>query len=375
VRVIVCPDSFKGSLSAIEAAEAISQGVKKACEGCEVVRIPLADGGEGTVEAVVRVICGEIRRIRVRDPLMREIDSFFGLIDGGQTAVIEMAAASGLGLLLPDERDPAVTTTYGVGQLIEAAVESGARRLIIGVGGSATNDAGAGAIAALGVRFLDAHGCDLPPGGLALAELERIDVSGLRFPVGKVEVLIATDVTNPLCGPDGASLVYGPQKGASPELAVQLDRALRRFADGLADEIGKDVSELRGAGAAGGLGASLAAFLSGRLTSGIDLILDLVGFDEEITHADLVITGEGSVDEQTVFGKTIAGVIKRANAVGVPVVALAGSISGDLTDLHKLGLTSAFSLVPRPMDTREAMENAAKLLEASSFQIMRLFAA
>jgi glycerate kinase len=375
VRVIVCPDSFKGSLSAIEAAEAISQGVKKACEGCEVVRIPLADGGEGTVEAVVRVICGEIRRIRVRDPLMREIDSFFGLIDGGQTAVIEMAAASGLGLLLPDERDPAVTTTYGVGQLIEAAVESGARRLIIGVGGSATNDAGAGAIAALGVRFLDAHGCDLPPGGLALAELERIDVSGLRFPVGKVEVLIATDVTNPLCGPDGASLVYGPQKGASPELAVQLDRALRRFADVLADEIGKDVSELRGAGAAGGLGASLAAFLSGRLTSGIDLILDLVGFDEEITHADLVITGEGSVDEQTVFGKTIAGVIKRANAVGVPVVALAGSISGDLTDLHKLGLTSAFSLVPRPMDTREAMENAAKLLEASSFQIMRLFAA
>jgi len=374
MRIVVCPDSFKGSLSAVEAADAIVRGIRigVADAGVEVVSIPLADGGEGTVEALVRATGGCIRRVRVRDPLGREIDSFYGVLGDGRTAVVETAAASGLTLLAESERNPLATCTFGTGELIRAAAESGVERLIIGLGGSATNDAGAGAMTALGARFLDANGRDLPPGGGALVNLDRIDVSGLDFPEGRVRVEVACDVNNPLVGPTGASVVFGPQKGASGEMVDRLDAGLARWAEVVKRDLGKDVAGLPGAGAAGGLGAALAAFLDAELRSGIDIVLEAVGFDEHLKGADLVITGEGRIDEQTRFGKAVGGVLRHASAAGVPVVAVAGSCAGDLRPLYDAGLTAAFSIAPGPMSVAYSMSRASELLISLSANIARL---
>jgi len=374
MRIVVCPDSFKGSLSAVEAADAIVRGIRigVADAGVEVVSIPLADGGEGTVEALVRATGGCIRRVRAHDPLGREIDSFYGVLGDGRTAVVETAAASGLTLLTEAEHNPLAADTFGTGELIRAAAESGVERLIIGLGGSATNDAGAGAMTALGARFLDANGRRLPPGGGALVNLDRIDVSGLDFPEGRVRVEVACDVNNPLVGPTGASVVFGPQKGASGEMVDRLDAGLARWAEVVKRDLGKDVAGLPGAGAAGGLGAALAAFLDAELRSGIDIVLEAVGFDEHLKGADLVITGEGRIDEQTRFGKAVGGVLRHASAAGVPVVAVAGSCAGDLRPLYDAGLTAAFSIAPGPMSVAYSMSRASELLISLSANIARL---
>ena len=374
MRAIVCPDSFKGSLSSVDAADAIERGVRRAVAPgqIDIVKIPLADGGEGTVEALVRATQGEIRPVRVRDPLLREIDSFFGLLGDGEAAVVEMAAASGLHLLSEDERNPLVTSTYGTGELLAAAAERGARKIIVGIGGSATNDGGAGAMVALGARFLDEDGVELPHGGAALADLARIDMSSFKFPMDRVRVEVACDVDNLLTGPDGASAVYGPQKGATPEMVRLLDAALHNYAEVVAPTLNRDVSELPGGGAAGGLGAGLAAFLNAKLVSGIDIVLDTVDFDAAVSGADLIITGEGRIDEQTARGKTIGGILKRAAAHDVPVVAIAGSVAGDIRSLHDAGLAAVFALTDDPLSTEHAMRNAAKLLESVSEHIARL---
>lgn len=374
MKVVICPDSFKGSLSSVEAADAIARGIRLGVgsEGVEVVRVPLADGGEGTVDALVRATGGSIRRTTARDPLMRPIESFYGLLGDGKTAAIEMAAASGLYLLKDEERNPLVTTTYGTGELIRSAVEAGVEKIVIGIGGSATNDGGSGAMRALGAKFLDAQGRELPEGGAALADLDRIDMSGFEFPSDRIRVEVASDVTNPLCGPRGASAVFGPQKGATPEMVERLDAALANYAAIMKRDLGRDVAEMPGAGAAGGLGAGLAAFLGATLRSGIDMVLDAARFDEALEGADLVITGEGKVDEQTACGKTIGGVLKRAEKHRVPVVAVAGSVSGDIRALYDAGLTSAFSIAPGPMSLDYAMKHAAELVMSLSANIARL---
>lgn len=359
MRVVVCPDSFKGSLSAREAAAAIARGVRMADGTAEVVEIPLADGGEGTLDVLIGPTGGHTRSVQVHDPLMRPIDACYGILGGGETAVVEMAAASGLGLLSESERDPMVTSTFGTGELLLSAAESGARRIIVGIGGSATNDGGAGAMTALGVRFLDSHGAEIPPGAAALARLASIDTSDFRFPKDKIAVEVACDVTNPLCGPNGASAVFGPQKSAEPEMVGTLDAALAHYADVLKRDLGKDVADLPGAGAAGGLGAGLAAFLNAELRSGIDIVLDAVHFDDALDGSDLVITGEGRLDDQTAGGKTIAGVLRRASDRGIPVIALCGSVSGTLS-----GLAAAYGLVQGDITPDYALEHAGELLEA-----------
>ena len=374
MKVVVCPDSFKGSLSSVEAADAIARGVSigAGSRPVDIVKIPLADGGEGTVDALVGSTGGELRTARVRDPLMREIEACYGIAGDGKTAIIEMAAASGLCLLADRERDPLIASTFGTGELLLAAADAGVEKIVIGIGGSATNDGGSGAMAALGVRFLDADGTQLPPGGAALAKLDRIDMSGFAFPLDRVQVEVACDVTNPLTGPQGASAVFGPQKGASPEMVAQLDFSLARFAHVVKRDLGKDIDRLPGAGAAGGLGAGLAAFLNARLRSGIDMVLDAASFDDAIADADLVITGEGKVDEQTAYGKTIGGILKRASKIGVPVVAVAGSCAGDIRPLYEAGLTAAFSIVPGPMSLDYAMKHAAELIMSLSANIARV---
>jgi glycerate kinase len=321
VILVAAPNPFKGSLGAPAAAAAIARGVRDVLPDAEVREVPVADGGEGTVEALVAARGGRLVTERVRGPLGDPVDAAFGLIDGGRTAVVELAAASGLPLVPPERRDPRVTTTYGFGQLLEAARRLGARRVIAGIGGSATNDAGAGMAQALGLRLLDAAGSDLPPGGLALARLDRVDPSGLNPGWRDVEVEVAVDVTNPLTGPEGASAVYGPQKGATPEMVRELDAALSR----LADVIGRDVADLPGAGAAGGVGAGLVHFLGARLTRGAPLVVAAAGLDAALAGARAVLTGEGRVDAQSAYGKGPVEVARHARAAGVEAVLIAGS--------------------------------------------------
>lgn len=373
LRVIVCPDSFKGSLTASEAAAAIADGLREANAEIEMDLMPLADGGEGTVDALVRATGGEIVPIAATGPLGKPVNAFYGILGGGDIAVIEMAAAAGLGLVPEDARNPLLTSTYGVGELILNAYEHGCRSFVIGVGGSATNDGGAGAMSALGARFLDVEGRELPPGGGALAELDRIDVSGLLVDPSEMEIRVACDVTNPLTGPLGASAVYGPQKGATPEMIDVLDSALTRFGDIVRRDLGVDIADIPGAGAAGGLGAGLMAFLGGELESGIDIVLDVTGFDRALRNADLVITGEGRVDRQTAFGKTISGVLKRTQPAGVPVLILAGSVGEGTDVLYPLGATAIFSIAPGPITLVESIARTSELLRAASTNCIRLF--
>ncbi len=375
MKIIICPDSFKGSLSSVEVADAIERGIKIGAANAfiETVAIPIADGGEGTVDALVRATGGRYECVEVHDPLMRKIKSNFGILGDGKTAVIEMSAASGLTLLKEDERNPLITTTYGTGELIKAALDLGVEKIIIGIGGSATNDGGFGAMSALGAKFLDADGNPIQFGGAALAKLDRIDISDFNFPFERVSVEVACDVTNPLTGPNGASAVYGPQKGATPSMVAELDAALTNYADVIERCLNKSVKDIPGGGAAGGLGAGLNAFLNAELRSGIDMVLDAVHFNDMLSSADLIITGEGRIDEQTAFGKTIGGILKRASAADVPVIAIAGSISGNIQALYDTGLTSAFSICNGPMSLEQAINSAEKLIENLSINIVRTF--
>ena len=328
MRIVLAPNAFKGSLTAVEAAEAMAEGVRRVLPDADVVSIPIADGGDGTVEALVAATGGSLHRLRVRGPLGQPVEASYGLIDGGAVAVVEMARAAGLALVPPDRRDPRSTTTFGVGELLQHAHDRGARRFIVGIGGSATNDGGAGMAQALGYHLLDAQGQELAVGGAALAGLDRIHVGGVHSDWSDSAVEVASDVTNPLTGPTGASAIYGPQKGATPEMVRELDVALGRLAAVIRRDLGRDVETLPGAGAAGGLGAGLVAFTGATLRPGADMVMDAVHLDDRLRGADLVLTGEGRLDSQTVrFGKGPAGVARRARAAGIPVVAIAGSVA------------------------------------------------
>lgn len=375
MRIIVAPQEFKGSLTAVQAADAIAAGLTRALPSAVVEQVPLADGGPGTVAAVVAAAGGELRTVACRDPLGRPITAAFGLVDGGRTAVVEMAAAAGLTLLRLEERDARRASTEGVGDLIRAALDAGVRRIVVGLGGSATNDAGSGMARALGVRFLDADGHELPPGGAALHRLARVDIAGLDPRLRNVEVIGATDVRNPLCGPEGASAVYGPQKGATPAEVAELDAALRHYADVLRRDLGVDVAEQPGAGAAGGLGAALVAFLGARLRSGFELVAEVVHLEPRLAGADLALTGEGRLDGQSLFGKTTVGVVRLARRHAVPVVALCGGLGEGWEQALAEGLTAAWSIAPGPATLAELEARAAALLASAATQVARLFVA
>ena len=344
MKVVVAPNSFKGSLSAAQAAAAIARGVRVARPDAEVVEIPVADGGEGTVEALVSARKGTYRSAEVDGPLGDPVQATYGLIDGGRTGVVELASASGLTLIPSENRDPRRASTYGFGQLLDAVRKQGVASIIAGIGGSATNDGGAGMAQALGYRLLDEAGRELPRGGAALARLARIDASGFDKAWRAVSVMVASDVTNPLTGPQGASYVYGPQKGADLEAVRELDRALAHLAEVIERDLGKRVADLPGAGAAGGAGAGLIAFLGARLVPGAPLVVDASGFDRALQGARLVITGEGRVDAQTAYGKGPGEVAKRAKAAGIPVLLLAGSRGPGWEELSSLGVTSVVTL-------------------------------
>src|ERR1700694_5495753 len=320
MRIVVAPNAFKGSLSALDAAEAIAEGVRVAASDADVVLVPIADGGDGTVDALVAATRGERRTLRVRGPLGDPVDADYGRIDGGATAVIEMAKAAGLALVPPGRRDPRITTTYGVGELLQRAYDEGARHLVVGVGGSATNDGGAGMAQALGYHLLDETGRELPPGGLALKRLARIHVGGVHANWKEAEVEVACDVTNPLTGPSGASAVYGPQKGATPEMVAELDAALKHLAGIIRRDLGVDVEQLPGAAAAGGLGAGMVAFSGARLRPGADLVMKVLHLDERLTGAQLVVTRAGRMGSLTArFGKGPAAVATHGPPAGLPV--------------------------------------------------------
>lgn len=372
MNIIVCPDSFKGSLSAVDATEAIAQGVRAVAPETEIVRLPLADGGEGTVEALVTATEGRTIEREVRGPRGEPVRARLGVLGDDSTGVIEMAAASGLPLVPADQRDPRITTTYGTGELIKAALDAGCTKVLVGIGGSATNDGGAGMAQALGVRLLDAEGQELPPGGAALARLATIDTSGLDPRVERTEFLVASDVTNPLVGPEGASAVYGPQKGATPAMVAELDQALAHYAAVIREQLRVEVADAPGAGAAGGLGAGLMAFLGATMRMGIALVLEAVDFERYLEAADLVITGEGKLDAQTAFGKTLFGVGRLAEKHRVPVVALVGMLDADPADLPALGIQAALTIVPGPIGEEQAMAEAGSYLQASAEQLMRL---
>lgn len=375
MRIVLAPDSFKGSLSARELCAAMREGIEAVDASAVVEEIPVADGGEGTVDAMVHAAGGERRRCRTSDPLGRPIEAEYGVIGDGRTAVIEMAAASGLPLLKPEERNPLAATSRGTGELIIHAARAGCRRFIIGLGGSATNDGGAGMLAALGVRLLDAAGAPLPEGGAALERLAAIDLSGIDAAVRQSEFVLAGDVTNPLCGPNGASAVFGPQKGATAEMVQRLDRALERYGQALAEATGRDAARLPGSGAAGGMGAALMAVLGADSRPGIEVVLEAVRFESRLTGADLIITGEGKLDRQTLSGKVIAGVCSRAARHGVPVIALCGGMSLSGAEMDRLGLRAAFSIVPGPCELETAMRQAADWARRQTEQIMRLIGA
>ena len=358
MKIVIAPDSFKGSLTALQAAEAIEQGMRKVFPNATTKKTPMADGGEGTVQSLVDATGGRLIVERVSDPLGSEIEAEYGILGDGTTAVIEMAAASGLTLVPFDRRNPLVTTTYGTGQLIRAALDRRCRKLIIGIGGSATNDGGAGMAEALGAKLLTSDGQPISPGGGGLGALNAINLSDLDSRLAATVTVVACDVDNPLTGKNGASHVYGPQKGAMPEMIETLDANLAHFASIVQHDMGKVVGEIPGAGAAGGLGAGLIAFLDAELKSGVDIVIDAVQLEKQLEGASFVVTGEGEINFQTVFGKTPIGVAKLAKKCGIPVIAIAGSIAEGATEVHDAGIDAMIDIVPAPIPLERAVENA-----------------
>ncbi|MEI2416826.1 glycerate kinase [Orrella sp. JC864] len=374
MKILIAPDSFKESLGAAEVAQAIARGVAQAAPRAQIVCVPMADGGEGTVDAVLAATGGERRSTGVRGALGEPQQADWGWLPGA-TAVIEMASAAGLEQVKPAERRPGQACSYGVGQLMRAALDAGARRIILGLGGSSTTDGGAGMLRALGLKLLDEQGKDLPPGGAALARLHRIDASGLDPRLAQVQIDVASDVNNPLCGPHGAAHVFGPQKGATPGQVEELDAALSRFAQLSAAHLGHNASAQPGAGAAGGLGFGAYAYLSARFRPGVQIVAELGGLAQAMQGAALAITGEGRMDAQTLHGKTPAGVAAIAKAAGVPTVALAGSLGQGYQALYEAGIHAAFSLVSGPMTLEQALADTERLLAERSRDIVQLWLA
>ncbi|RZT10318.1 glycerate kinase [Duganella sp. CF402] len=359
MKIVIAPDSFKESLTAMVVANEIEAGFREIFPDAEYRKLPVADGGEGTVQAMIDASGGKLVALNVSGPLGETVAAFYGLMGDGQTAVIEMAAASGLELVAPAQRNPLLTTSYGTGQLIRHALDAGARRFVLGIGGSATNDGGAGMLQALGGRLIDATGADLAVGGGALNMLDRIDLSGLDARIKDCTFDVACDVNNPLVGPQGASAIFGPQKGATPEMVARLDDNLRHYARIIASDLGHDVADVPGAGAGGGIGAAMLVFLGGRLRPGSEIVTDAVGLDAAVADADLVLTGEGRIDGQTTQGKTPVGVARVAQRHGKPVIAIGGSLGTGAAAVHAHGIDAVFGSVSRPCTVEEALANAA----------------
>jgi glycerate kinase len=373
MKIVIAPDSFKDSLNAQSVADAIALGLAQVWPDAQLVKCPMADGGEGTVESILAACEGQLRRTQVRGPLGVAVDAAWGWLPQSHTAIIEMAEASGLQLVPPGQRDACVSSTFGTGELIHAALDAGAQRVILAIGGSATNDGGAGAMQALGVTLLDAQEQTLAPGGLALAQLARIELSEIDPRLANVRFDIAADVNNPLCGPHGASAIFGPQKGASPEQVQQLDAALGHFAELCAQALGKDVKDEPGSGAAGGLGFAAKAFLGAQFQAGVEVVAELVGLADAVKGADLVITGEGRFDAQTLRGKTPFGVARIAREQGVPVIVIAGTLGEGYQDLYAHGIDAAFALASGPMTLEQACAEAPRLLQDRASDIARVW--
>jgi glycerate kinase len=370
VRICVAPDKFKGSLSAPEVARIIAGGLRRWLPDAQLDVVPVADGGDGTAQTIVAALGGRFVPATVTGPDGRPVKAAYGLI-GESTAVIELAQASGLALVGAGRNDPMTATTAGTGELIAAAIDAGARRIILAIGGSATNDAGSGALAALGAGFFDADGKRLEPGGAALARLDRIDTSALEQRLHGVTIEIASDVANPLCGPGGASAVYGPQKGASPAQVRALDAALRKFAAVVREAAGVDIADVPGAGAAGGVGGGFLGLAHATLRPGAQLVLELVDFPKHLEGAALVVTGEGKLDRQTLSGKAPYAVAQAAKQKGVPAVALAGTVECSPQELDEAGICAALSIVSGPMSLDDALRNAEKLLGNAAEMLAR----
>ena len=373
MKIVIAPDSFKDSLSAADVAAAIARGLRLALPKAALVERPMADGGEGTMQAIMAACRGELRTVTVDGPLGDPTQAQWGWLAAERTAIIEMAEASGLQLLQRQHRDACNSTTYGTGQLIAAAMDAGARRIILAIGGSATNDAGTGMLRALGLRLTDAQGADLARGGLALSHLTTLDISALDRRLAEVQFEVAADVDNPLCGPHGASHIFGPQKGATPEQVLALDKALGHFADHCVPVLGNDHRDLPGCGAAGGMGFAAKAFLNASFRPGVEVVAQLVGLAEAVIGADLVITGEGRFDAQTLRGKTPFGVARIARAADVPVVVLAGTLGEGYQDLYAHGIDAAFSLACGPMTLEQACADASALLSDRARDIALLW--
>ncbi|WP_118985619.1 glycerate kinase [Photorhabdus sp. CRCIA-P01] len=355
MKVVIAPDSFKESLGALQVAEAIEQGFREIYPQAEYIKLPMADGGEGTVESMVAATDGQVIHLPVTGPLNLPVDSFFGVLGDGKTAVIEMAAASGLHLVPMEKRNPLITTTYGTGELILSAVDKGVSKIILGIGGSATNDGGAGMMQALGACLLDSDGKELVAGGAALNRLAKIDLSGLDARLNRTEIIVACDVSNPLCGEFGASAVFGPQKGATPERVKELDAALRHYGEKIEFLTKMKVIDVPGTGAAGGMGASLLGCLKAKLQPGIDIVISTLELEKVVQGADLVITGEGRIDSQTIYGKTPIGVARIAEKYAIPTIALVGGMSQDYNVVHEHGLDAVFSIMPGVCSLSDAL--------------------
>ncbi|MGO0674280.1 glycerate kinase [Citrobacter werkmanii] len=360
MKIVIAPDSYKESLSALEVATAIELGFREIWPEAEYVKIPVADGGEGTVEAMVAAMQGHLVHVDVTGPLGNTIQAFYGLSGDERSAFIEMAAASGLERVPANLRDPLKTTSWGTGELIRHALDAGVEHIIIGIGGSATNDGGAGMVQALGARLLDAQDEDIAHGAMGLESLARIDISQLDPRLAGCRIEVACDVTNPLTGKEGASVVFGPQKGATAEMIPRLDRALTHYAQLIARDLDVNVLELAGGGAAGGMGAALYAFCGAQLRRGIEIVTDALRLDACVADADLVVTGEGRIDSQTIHGKVPVGVAKIAKRYNKPVIGIAGSLTADVGVVHEHGLDAVFSVIYTICSLDEALKNASE---------------
>ncbi|WP_123054762.1 glycerate kinase [Clostridium sp. JN-1] len=372
LNILLAPDSFKESMTAKEVCEAMERGIKKVNKDVNCIHVPMADGGEGTMQSLVDATNGKVYKSNVIGPLGYEIESQYGILGDGQTGIIEMASASGIALLPKEKRNPMITTTYGTGELIRNCLDHGIKKLLIGIGGSCTNDGGVGAIQALGGRFLDEHGNEIGFGGGELNKLYKIDLTNLNPRLKDLNVEVACDVTNPLCGKDGASNVFGPQKGAAPKMIAILDNNLRHYANVIKEQFKIDVMNVPGAGAAGGLGTALIAFLNGKLENGADIVIKYSKLEEKLKDADIVFTGEGSIDFQTQYGKTPVGVARLAKKYGKHVIAVAGSVGDDIDILYEKGIDSIFSIVRGVTTLDNALKNGQSNVEKTIENIMRL---
>ncbi|PZC42804.1 MAG: glycerate kinase [Chloroflexi bacterium] len=371
MKILVAPQEFKGSISALAAAEATKTGILRVFPQANVVLCPVADGGDGTLETLVEVSGGEVRTCSVQNPIGKTIEAEWGAMGDGVTAVIEMARTSGLALLSLEERDPLNASTYGLGQAISEALDEGFRKFIVGIGGSATNDAGGGMAQALGANLMDGRGNAINFGGAALSNLQTVDISNMDSRIKDSKFLVACDVSNPLTGVEGASAIYGPQKGATPEMVRSLDDALSNFAIVVKKDLKKDISEIPGAGAAGGLGAGMMAFMGAELKAGVDIVLDTVNLRDKLSSVDLVITGEGGMDFQTVYNKAPIGVARLASEHNIPTIAIAGLLGSNFKIVHEHGIRAATSIVNGPITLEEASERAFELISDSVEECLR----